>query len=151
MNGWIAYLMYMPLHEATHNNIQGRRWSLRWLNDWVGRVSSIPLGFSYRAHQISHMRHHAFTNDPDRDPDYWLAGSALRIPRKLLKMSIGQLALATLGWREGFVDALPAQERSRLALEPGEVNEEFVEQRRYATIQLAARSSGSEVSWLRSE
>lgn len=137
VNGVLVYSLYMPLHEATHNNIQGRTWKLRWLNDWVGRVSSIPIGFSFRAHQISHMRHHAFTNDPARDPDYWIAGSAWRIPRKLVKLSVGQLVVGVLGWREGFQDRLPAIEKSRLAVKDGEVNEEFVLQRRYAAVQLA--------------
>ena len=74
VNGWVAYLMYMPLHEATHGNIMGRHAELRWLNDWVGSVSSIPTWFSYRAHAPSHMKHHAFTNDPARDPDHLVAG-----------------------------------------------------------------------------
>jgi beta-carotene hydroxylase len=83
------------------------------------------------------MRHHAFTNDPTRDPDYYLCGSALEIPGKLLKTSIGQLVIAVLGWRRGFVPAMPELEKQRLAIVDDLPNEEFVTQRRYAAIQLA--------------
>ena len=62
VNGALAYCLYMPMHEATHNNVQGRHSHLGWVNEWVGRVSCIPIGFSFRAHKIDHMRHHAFTN-----------------------------------------------------------------------------------------
>ena len=74
VNGWVAYLMYMPLHEATHCNITGRHGEFRWLNDLVGSISAVPMWFSYRAHAPSHMKHHAFTNDPARDPDHLVAG-----------------------------------------------------------------------------
>ncbi len=137
-NGVLAYTLYMPLHEATHNNIQGRHWKLRWLNDWIGRLSSIPLGFSYRAHQISHMRHHAFTNDPARDPDHYLSGSAWLLPRKLLKVSFGQIFIAIAGWRAGFQDSLPAEEKDRLGVKDGEVNAELLATRRFGAVQLAA-------------
>lgn len=138
VNGTLVYCLYMPLHEGTHNNIQGRDWSYRWLNDWVGRICSIPVGFSFRAHQISHMRHHAFANDPERDPDFYTSGSALAIPSKVLRLSVGQVVIATLGWRRAFLTAMPANEKSRLAIEGDKPNEEFITQRRFATIQLVA-------------
>jgi len=75
LNGWIAYLLYMPLHEATHGNISGAHAKWAWLDDLAGHVSSIPLWFGFSSHRISHMRHHAYANDPERDPDYFLAGS----------------------------------------------------------------------------
>ena len=54
-----------------------RHWKLtvgryRWGEDLIGSISSVPLGFDYWSHRIQHMQHHAFTNDPKRDPDYHL-------------------------------------------------------------------------------
>ena len=97
VNGWVAYLMYMPLHEATHGNIMGRHAELRWLNDWVGSVSSIPMWFSYRAHAPSHMKHHAFTNDPTRDPDHLVAGPFFHLFPVNLRFTALQFLLPVFG------------------------------------------------------
>ena len=83
INGWIAYLMYMPLHEATHGNVHGTHRKPRWADDVVGHLSSIPLWFSFSAHRISHMQHHAHTNDPVADPDHFVAGPVQALPVKV--------------------------------------------------------------------
>ena len=92
INSWVAYLMYMPMHEATHGNISGSHAKLRWIDDVVGSVSALPMWFSYRAHRLSHMRHHAYTNDPDRDPDFFLGGPYLQVVRRYLIFTYLQLA-----------------------------------------------------------
>lgn len=93
-NGWIAYLMYMPLHEAAHDNVRGQFKEYQWLNDLVGHVSSIPLWFSFRAHRLSHKKHHAHTNEPKQDPDYFISGKAWRIFPKMVVGSIIQIVYA---------------------------------------------------------
>ncbi len=48
---WLAFpiatlnvmLCYLPSHEAQHNIIAGRGKPMRWLNELVGHVSTIPL------------------------------------------------------------------------------------------------------------
>ena len=87
VNGWIAYLMYMPLHEATHGNICGNHRHLRWVNDAIGSISSIPMWFSFSAHRVSHMQHHAYTNDRARDPDLFISGPFFALVPKLLRYS----------------------------------------------------------------
>ena len=79
-NTVIATTFYMPMHEATHGNIWGKKSSHRWGEDLIGTISSIPLGFDYWSHRIQHMRHHAFTNDPKRDPDYYTKGPIWELP-----------------------------------------------------------------------
>jgi beta-carotene hydroxylase len=81
----------MPMHEATHGNIWGRTTSGKWIEDLIGMLCAIPLGFSYKAHRPSHMRHHAHTNDPLRDPDFHTAGPI----HTVLKSWYGQVMLAT--------------------------------------------------------
>lgn len=78
----VATTFYMPMHEATHGNIWGDVSTRRWVEDAIGTLSSIPVGFSYRGHRISHMRHHAFTNDPAKDPDFFAQGRLRDLPKK---------------------------------------------------------------------
>jgi beta-carotene hydroxylase len=91
LNTVIASTFYMPMHEATHGNIWGRTTSGKWIEDLMGMLCAIPLGFSYKAHRSSHMRHHAHTNDPLKDPDFHTAGSM----HTVLKSWYGQVMLAT--------------------------------------------------------
>lgn len=88
LNLFFAQACYMPMHEATHGNVNGGRRGLTWLNDWVGRLTAIPLCSSYRGHEYDHMRHHAHTNDPERDPDAWTAGPLATLPKRVF-ISLG--------------------------------------------------------------
>lgn len=62
-------LAYLPSHEAQHNIIAGRGKPLRWLNELVGHVSTIPLVYPYRVLRATHMEHHKHCNDPEKDCD----------------------------------------------------------------------------------
>jgi beta-carotene hydroxylase len=74
INTVVATTFYMPMHEAAHGNIMGRRPGSKFFEDLIGTLCSIPLGFAFKPHRASHMRHHAHTNDPLRDPDHFTAG-----------------------------------------------------------------------------
>lgn len=63
-------LSYLPSHEAQHDIIAKPGTKLRWLNQLVGHVSTIPLVLPYRVAKYTHMEHHKHANDPERDPDY---------------------------------------------------------------------------------
>ena len=75
---WLAFpiavinvaLCYLPSHEAQHNIIGNKGSKLRWLNELVGHLSTIPLVYPYRVLRATHMEHHACTNDPEKDPDF---------------------------------------------------------------------------------
>jgi len=82
LNTLLASTFYMPMHETVHKNMWGQETRMRWLEDVVGKVCSIPLGMSFVAHRASHMRHHAYTNDPDRDSDAFSEGPLWAIPGK---------------------------------------------------------------------
>ncbi len=62
-------LAYLPSHEAQHNIIAGRGKPLRWLNELVGHVSTIPIVYPYRVLRATHMEHHKHCNDPEKDCD----------------------------------------------------------------------------------
>lgn len=63
-------LSYLPSHEAQHDIIAKPGAKLRWLNQLVGHLSTIPLVLPYRVAKITHMEHHKHANDPELDPDY---------------------------------------------------------------------------------
>lgn len=75
---WIAFpiatlnvmLSYLPSHEAQHDIIAKPGTKLRWLNQLVGHLSTIPLVLPYRVAKVTHMAHHKHANDPRLDPDY---------------------------------------------------------------------------------
>lgn len=62
-------LSYLPSHEAQHDIIAKPGSKLRWLNQAVGHLSTVPLVLPYRVARLTHLEHHKHTNDPDLDPD----------------------------------------------------------------------------------
>jgi len=63
-------LCYLPSHEAQHDIIARPGTKLRWLNELVGHISTIPLILPYKLAKLTHMEHHKHANHPERDPDY---------------------------------------------------------------------------------
>lgn len=82
-----ALMAYLPSHEAQHGNLSGRKKGYRWVDPLVGQLSLLPLGASYDLLRATHMKHHAYTNDPLLDVDAWAHGDhwlqpALNVHRK---------------------------------------------------------------------
>ena len=88
LNTVLASTFYMPLHEATHKNIWGKSSRGRWVEDAIGIASSVPTGINFSSHRAGHMRHHAFTNDPARDPDHFTDGRLSELPLKFYGMTM---------------------------------------------------------------
>jgi ferredoxin-NADP reductase/fatty acid desaturase len=82
----LLYLGFTVVHEAGHGNIAHDVSWMKPVERAMGWVMTqfflvIPFGLFAKIHDY----HHAFTNDPDRDPDYWVAGdnwwqASLRAP-----------------------------------------------------------------------
>lgn len=70
----LTYMSYTPLHEAAHQNIQGRHTGLKWVNDVCGYLVAPIIGVPYASHSIEHFTHHRYTNQPDKDPDFVVSG-----------------------------------------------------------------------------
>jgi beta-carotene hydroxylase len=75
INAILIYFIFTPLHEATHGNIAGRNPRLVWLEGSVGHVSGFVLLAPFPGFRMLHLHHHANTNDPAEDPDYWVKSS----------------------------------------------------------------------------
>lgn len=65
---------YLPSHEGQHGNISGRNKKWKWLDSFVGHITVIPLAQSHEVLRVTHMKHHAYTNDPELDVDYGTNG-----------------------------------------------------------------------------
>ncbi|MXO64177.1 fatty acid desaturase [Altericroceibacterium endophyticum] len=61
---------YVTSHEAMHDNIARPGSKYRWVNEWVGKVSTIPIVFPFSMARLMHLEHHYHCNDPVKDPDY---------------------------------------------------------------------------------
>ena len=88
LNSIFASTFYMPMHEATHKNIWGKVSKGRIVEEVIGVLSSIPTGINFSSHRAGHMRHHAYTNDPDRDPDHFTDGRLSELPLKFYGMTM---------------------------------------------------------------
>ena len=62
-----ACFAYLPSHEAQHGNYSRGNPKLRWLDGLVGHITLVTLKFPYHILRITHMKHHAYTNDPEKD------------------------------------------------------------------------------------
>ena len=76
LNGLALYALYTVTHEAVHGTAHPHH----GVNRWLGRISAALEGTTFPLFRIVHLQHHAFTNDPDRDPDYVVG----KTPRWLL-------------------------------------------------------------------
>lgn len=88
LNTIFASTFYMPMHEAAHKNIWGKASRGRWVEEAIGTLSSIPTGINFSSHRAGHMRHHAYTNDPKRDPDHFTDGRLSELPVKFYGMTM---------------------------------------------------------------
>lgn len=73
INAIMAYVLFTSMHEAGHLNISGKHTKLKWVDNLIGWISGAPLLAPFPIFKVIHFRHHAFTNDPEKDPDHWLA------------------------------------------------------------------------------
>ena len=68
-----GYINFTPMHEASHGNITLKLKKYRPLENLIGHLSSATLFVPYPIFKPLHLQHHSFTNDPEWDPDYWVA------------------------------------------------------------------------------
>ncbi|MEM9195236.1 MAG: fatty acid desaturase [Myxococcota bacterium] len=80
-----AYLSFTVMHEAAHGNIHGSRRDLRGIGTAAGWLASAFLLAPFPAFRVLHLRHHSFTNDGRRDPDFFVAGTPLLAPLRCFR------------------------------------------------------------------
>ena len=65
-----ACFAYLPSHEAQHGNYSRGNPKRRWIDSLVGNLTLVTLIYPYEILRVTHMKHHAYTNHPEKDPDY---------------------------------------------------------------------------------
>ena len=79
-----AYLMFLCTVMA-HESVHGLMGKKKSINLWWGRFVLIPATVPYVNFRKTHRMHHAHTNDPDLDPDYFAKPNRLwEIPLRVL-------------------------------------------------------------------
>jgi fatty acid desaturase len=68
------YMNYTPHHEAVHGSIAGNARGLVWLNETIGTITGLVFFHGFTMQRITHLTHHAQTNNPETDPDFWAHG-----------------------------------------------------------------------------
>jgi len=66
-----SYTQFTVAHDAVHCSVSKKYKSL---NDWIGWCAQLWLGptaCNWDGLKYNHLAHHAHTNHPDYDPDYW--------------------------------------------------------------------------------
>ena len=82
-------------HKVTHKNIWGKNSKGRWVEEAIGIASSVPTGINFSSHRASHMRHHAYTNVPERNPDHFTDGKLSELPKKFYGITMLYSSLST--------------------------------------------------------
>ncbi len=84
LNILFGYVVYTPMHEAAHGNINPRH---KGIDAVVGWACGVLLLAPFSAFKMLHLRHHRHTNDPEKDPDYWVAsGNIVWVALKCLSI-----------------------------------------------------------------
>ena len=65
-----ACMAYLPSHEAQHGNYSRGDPKKRWIDALVGHITLVTVMFPYEILRVTHMKHHAYTNHDDKDPDF---------------------------------------------------------------------------------
>lgn len=72
----LAYVAFTVMHEASHGNIAGGNTKMARAERIAGWLSGAVLFAPYPVFRALHLRHHAHTNHPEKDPDYWVASAS---------------------------------------------------------------------------
>ena len=123
LNSFFSTTFYMPMHEATHKNIMGKSTRGRGVEDAIGLLCSIPTGMEFTAHRAAHMRHHAYTNDPARDPDHFTSGKLRELPKKLYGITMLNAFLLMFALVKPTRVLLPASLKAKLSSRDGSKEE----------------------------
>lgn len=110
LNTLFAYTSFTVLHEAAHGNIRaGKR--LKRLERLLGWASGTILTVPFPVFRHLHLTHHAHTNHPQKDPDYWVAsGKPLWTALKCASI----VPAYYYHFAQGYFHKSPAQKKSYL-------------------------------------
>ncbi|MBI3552038.1 MAG: fatty acid desaturase [Elusimicrobia bacterium] len=68
-----AYCQFTVAHDAAHKSLS----KIVSINESCGSIAALVLFGPFEAFRRNHLHHHAHTNDPAEDPDFWVAGATV--------------------------------------------------------------------------
>ena len=99
VQGPLAYMHYMLVHESLHHNLAPGRPPLKRLEAVLGWIGALVLLSSWPLARRTHIAHHANTNGP-KDPDLFVKGSFAKLLMTWLRSTLDPLVpFALLRWR----------------------------------------------------
>ena len=103
----LLYLAFTVAHEAGHGNISHEVTWLKPVERLMGWTVTVPfLIIPFGLFAKIHDYHHAFTNDPDRDPDHWVSGNNFRSANfRAFTLALNYIYLASTRFRDDPVIA----------------------------------------------
>lgn len=113
INTVLSYAFYTVHHDANHKAISGRNARWKWLDATCGSIAAVPLMLSFKGFSGAHLRHHANTNDPLKDPDALVIGPLWAVP---IKWFLSVVLLSVVGALPGGNTLL---ERALARMRPG--------------------------------
>lgn len=76
MMGWQLYVLFVLHHDCMH----GSAFKDDYFNRLLGRIYAMTFTMTFSVNRHTHMRHHAYITDPERDPDeYYFSGKLSQI------------------------------------------------------------------------
>jgi len=67
----VNYLLFPVIHDASHGSVSQNP----YINDAIGTIAGTTFFFApFPTWRYIHLRHHRYTNIPDKDPDFWAGG-----------------------------------------------------------------------------
>lgn len=97
LNSLAFYLLYIVMHDATHDAI----FKSKRANTLMGHLTVFLFhpGFAFETFKMIHLRHHYFTNELDRDPDVWANSRfKLLLPIKWMTTDLGYILYTLKHW-----------------------------------------------------
>lgn len=83
VRAYVVFLGTVMAHEGVHGHLGASRRA----NLWWGRIALLPSMVPFTNFHKTHRLHHAHTNIPDKDPDYFLRSRhPLEIPLRAVAM-----------------------------------------------------------------
>ena len=83
LRSYLVFLGTVMAHEGVHGHLGASRRA----NLWWGRLALLPSMVPFTNFRKTHRLHHAHTNVPDKDPDYFLRSRhPLEIPLRAIAM-----------------------------------------------------------------
>jgi len=107
------YLMFILHHDCMH----GTAFRNDFFNRLMGRLYAVTFTMTFTVNRQTHMRHHAYVSDPERDPDeYYFAGTLSQIWFRLWRYYEWYTRIALTRYGKGVRNTVLIEQGTNLAI-----------------------------------